>query len=119
MKLKVNYSKQEVSQDYYCEHCKAKGLKLWRLYNTCAISATLLCASCMVKDQSKWNETVRENIAARIYNNVGYYIDKNGRKTDQCWSYVPAVPCENIDTFWGYTSIPSEGYEWWQKLPTR
>ena len=31
---------------------------------------------------------------------------------------VPAVPCENC-SMWGYTSVPQEGCDWWDALPTR
>ena len=32
-------------------------------------------------------------------------------------SMVPAVPCEN-GSMWGYTSVPQEGCDWWNALPT-
>lgn len=31
---------------------------------------------------------------------------------------VPAVPNEE-GLFWGYTAVPKEGCEWWEKLPTK
>lgn len=32
-------------------------------------------------------------------------------------SMIPAVP-DDRGGYWGYTSVPEEGYLWWQKLPT-
>lgn len=28
-----------------------------------------------------------------------------------------AVPTEEGDTFWGYTSVPDDGVKWWDNLP--
>jgi hypothetical protein len=39
--------------------------------------------------------------------------------SDQIGGCVPAVPCEDALTFWGYTSVPSEGVAWWKRLPLR
>jgi len=33
-------------------------------------------------------------------------------------SLVPAVPTEQADTFWGYSSVPIAGVAWWRALPT-
>jgi len=30
---------------------------------------------------------------------------------------VAAVPLESGDTYWGFTSVPDDGVEWWQNLP--
>ena len=30
---------------------------------------------------------------------------------------VPAVPTEEGNTFWGYTSVPYQGVYWWDNLP--
>ena len=32
---------------------------------------------------------------------------------------VPAMPCEEGDGFWGYTSVPNDAYAWWVWLPYR
>ncbi|HOI96943.1 MAG TPA: hypothetical protein PLA19_00355 [Candidatus Pacearchaeota archaeon] len=38
---------------------------------------------------------------------------------DQIGWLIPAVPAEGNDTYWGYTSVPQAGCNWWDKLPTR
>lgn len=88
--------------DYRCSKCKAEGIKLWRDYNTCADYIELKCAVCLapeekVDDQGKVN-----------YKDFG--------KTDQLKGHVPAIPVD--DTYWGYTSVPSQDVEWWIALPT-
>lgn len=91
--------------DYTCSKCKAQGVKLWRQYQTVVDAQELLCAACAAP---------------------GVEVDADGRaeregdagfRTDQIGSWlVPAVPVG--DTFWGYTSVPSQDVEWWRKLPT-
>jgi hypothetical protein len=89
--------------DYSCSKCKVSGVKLWRDYQTCADAQELLCAKCAAP---------------------GVEVDDDGRaelkdfgKSDQIASWkVPAVPVG--DTYWGYTSVPSQDVEWWRKLPT-
>lgn len=89
--------------DYTCSKCKVKGVKLWRQYQTVADAQELVCAKCGAP---------------------GVHVDEDGRadtpgfgKTDQIGSWlVPAVPVG--DTYWGYTSVPSQDVEWWRKLPT-
>lgn len=88
--------------DYTCNKCKVNGVKLWRQYQTYASSVELLCAKCAAP-----GDEVDESGT----------IEREYGKTDQISSYlVPAVPVG--DTFWGYTSVPSQDLEWWQKLPT-
>lgn len=105
LKLKVNYSKQKVSKDYKCEKCKIQGVKLWRVYQSSYPG--LLCANCVMSDQKKDG----------LINNEGRRKGKYGM-TDQVGSYVPAVPCEHMDTYWGYSSVPENGCQWWRNLPT-
>jgi hypothetical protein len=38
--------------------------------------------------------------------------------TDQIGSLVMVVPTECGNTYWGYTSIPPEGIQWWRNLKT-
>jgi hypothetical protein len=88
--------------DYTCSKCKVKGVKLWRQYQTCADAQELLCAKCGAPD------TVVD---------ADGRADRDGMRTDQIGSWlVPAVPVG--DTYWGYTSVPSQDVEWWRKLPT-
>jgi hypothetical protein len=39
--------------------------------------------------------------------------------SDQIGWLVPAVPTEEGDTYWGYTSVPSAGCVWWFLLPLK
>lgn|SRR5574337_28992 len=94
--------RSEFTIDYSCSKCKVKGVKLWRQYQTFADHIELLCASCGAP---------------------GVHVDDKGRceseygRTDQIGSWlVPAVPVG--DTYWGYTSVPSQDVEWWKALPT-
>ncbi|PLX25961.1 hypothetical protein C0580_00915, partial [Candidatus Parcubacteria bacterium] len=41
-----------------------------------------------------------------------------GGRTDQIGWRVPAIPTEGFYTYWGYTSVPGPGVEWWRNLPT-
>lgn len=41
-----------------------------------------------------------------------------GSKTDQIGWRIPAVPTEANDTYWGYTSVPEPGVQWWKRLPS-
>jgi hypothetical protein len=39
-------------------------------------------------------------------------------RTDQIGWRVPAVPTEDGKSYWGYTSVPQPGCDWWESLPT-
>lgn len=91
---------------YACDKCKAKNVKLWRGVHGCADDNghKLLCASCLapgikVSDKGKWVEPPPHNM-----------------ETDQVKGWLPAVPVG--DTFWGYSSVPSQDVEWWLAMPT-
>ena len=105
--MNVDYSKKEPPVDYKCAECGATGCKLWREYQT--VSPKLLCANCAAKDQKKDISDI--DTEGRRHNTAG------GR-TDQIGWYVPAVPVEEGDGFWGYTSVPQAGCDWWKDLPT-
>lgn len=101
------YAAREVSAGYVCSACGAAGVKLWRQWNTMADHVQLLCAACAAP---------------------GVTVDQDGKipfivrgmdlgRTDQLDSgLAPAVPVG--DTFWGYTSVPQDGVDWWRSLPT-
>lgn len=107
-------NKSAFTVDYHCHKCKARNVKLWRGVHGCADKDgnELLCASCLapgeiVDDKGKWQEPDYQ---------LGGGRTMPGYRTDQVKSWLPAVPVGN--TYWGYTSVPSQDVEWWVALPT-
>jgi hypothetical protein len=105
----VNYASSVTPADYKCDGCGATGCKLWREYQTFADYTKLLCADCAAKDE---HEDISD-IDADGRHNGNFY------RTDQIGWYIPAVPVEGENTYWGYTSIPQAGCDWWGRLPTK
>lgn len=102
----VNYASATVPPDYQCENCHVTGVKLWRQYQT--FKPRLLCASCASTDQHQDISDLDNN---------GRHTNDRGDSTDQIGWYVPAVPDEEGEGFWGYISVPQEGVQWWRQLP--
>lgn len=100
----VDYAKMFVPDDYKCDDCGAHGVKLWREYQTIASQTKLLCAHCAKKDQSKNHE-------------AGWKSRFSVGEGDQIGWFIPAIPTEGQDTYWGYTSVPGNAVDWWKKLP--
>ena len=91
--------------DYRCGKCHRGSLKLWRGVHGCADDNgnKLLCANCLAPDL-----TVSQD---------GRAMNKSlSMETDQINDWLPAIPVG--DTFWGYSSVPSQDVEWWRALPT-
>lgn len=105
----VDYSKIVTPPNYVCGKCGASGVKLWRDYQTFLEHQSLLCATCAAKEQKKDISDIDKD---------GLRNSGHGSRTDQIGWRVPAVPTEENDTYWGYTSVPPAGCEWWRKLPT-
>jgi len=82
--------------DLKCEDCGATGCKLWREYQTC--SPSLLCANC-------------------VEERTGRKLDPEHLCSIEWW--VAAIPDEEGNGYWGYTSVPEVGVRWWNQLPTR
>ena len=99
----------EDAKDYSCSECGAIGCKLWRQYQTVLWKINLLCVDCAGTNQ-------KENVTE---------VDSDGFRpgrlnpTDQIGWLIPAIPTEEGDTFWGYSSVPEPLVEWWRALPTR
>jgi hypothetical protein len=110
----VDYTKTDVSPSYKCSKCGSTGCKLWREYQSFRNPVELLCAKCAAESQNK--------DISDIDSEGRYSLDPkkygSGQKSDQIGWFVPAVPTEQNDTFWGYTSVPQAGCSWWAKLPT-
>lgn len=101
--------------DYHCHKCKTKNVKLWRGVHGCADTDgnELLCATCLapndhVDERGKWQEPPWKDSLGTVFN--------HSYRTDQVKGWLPAIPVD--DTYWGYSSVPSQDVEWWVKLPT-
>jgi hypothetical protein len=103
----VLYSNPVPPADYKCGNCGATGVKLWREYQT--MQPGLFCAKCAAKHEHK---------SIKSINAAGMRITRLGGRTDQIGWLVPAVPDEEGLGYWGYTSVPQAGVEWWKALPT-
>lgn len=103
---------------YQCNKCKTEGVKLWRGVHGCQDKEgnELLCATCLapndkVDDEGRWQGPPYK------YKDVsGNPCEAEGLRTDQVNGWLPAIPVD--DTYWGYSSVPSQDVEWWQALPT-
>ena len=100
------YLNGTIPSDYKCGECGATSCKLWRQSQT--FSPKILCAKCAAKDQGK-----NINIDTE-----GRHSSGTGVRTDQIGLYVPAIPLEDENGYWGYTSVPQPGCDWWRNLPT-
>lgn len=98
-----------MAREYSCATCGRKGCKLWREYATFADHTTLECCDCAGASQ-KIDVSGIDDDGRRL---------SDGARTDQIGWRVPAVPTEDGDGFWGYTSVPDEAIRWWRALPTR
>ena len=102
----ICYKSGKVPSSYCCAKCHVTGVKLWREYQT--VQPQLLCAKDAASNQNKNISDMDEG---------GRYTDDLGDKSDQIGWYVPAVPDEEGIGYWGYTSVPTAGVNWWKQLP--
>ena len=109
------YSDGKTPNGYQCLKCGATGCKLWREYNTFLDNQRLLCALCAGKDQKKDVSRINEegSIPSKILPEDSYEM-----WGDQIGWMIPAVPTEDGETYWGYTSVPEPGCIWWRQLPS-
>lgn len=108
----VDYSKPETPKDYKCGGCGATGCKLWREYST--FSPALACAPCAAKSGDRDISTIDAD-GRRL---TPEYDWESQERSDQIGWYVPAIPDMEGVGYWGYTSVPQPGIDWWRKLPT-
>jgi hypothetical protein len=97
MTVVVDYASAVTPPDYFCNECGAVGVRLYRPYNTMLDDVTLRCTSCARSNQSE--------------------TDYDPKRPHSIGWLVAAVPTAENDTFWGYTSVPEPGVEWWDRLP--
>jgi len=102
----------EPPRSYCCAKCRAFGVKLWRQYQTMADYIELLCADCACKSRESTKNLV-------VGDDGKHESPTTGLRSDQIGWLVPAVPTEDGETFWGYSSVPQEGVDWWKRMPTR
>jgi hypothetical protein len=112
---RVDYESLVPPRDYRCTSCGAHGCKLWRDSHMFADHVRMLCCDCAGKDEecdvTSIDADGRLRLDPKIYG--------KDRRCDQIGSRLPAVPTEDGETFWGYTSVPDAGVRWWRALPTR
>lgn len=96
---------------YECGVCGIKGVKLWREYNTFLCYQTLYCVECGRGGEPPKYADLFKPITATEWGECDQMTHP------KAGSLVPAVPTEDGDTYWGYTSVPSLGVVWWRSLP--
>jgi hypothetical protein len=104
---------------YVCTGCGAANCRLWREYQTMACYTRLLCCDCAEKDQQKkchMPDSRDPTKKALVYDAE---LKCERHTSDQIGWFIPAVPTDDWDTFWGYTSVPYAGVTWWYNLPLR
>ena len=104
-----SYSSPTLPEDYACGTCGVTGCKLWREYQSFG-PIVLECCDCAGKSQEKDVSQI---------DGQGNLPSKHGGTTDSIGWRVPAIPDEQGVGYWGYTSVPKAGVDWWKALPTR
>ena len=109
----IDYSLRKVPSWYKCKVCEKTGAKLWRTLSTFLVDTTLLCVDCAIDRSGLHNGEDYSTMTEE-----GEHRGVTGF-TDQLPFGVAAIPTEQGDTFWGYTSTPGDGVDWWKRLPLR
>jgi hypothetical protein len=92
------YSDPGTPEGYVCGECGVSGVHLYRDYQTFLDHLTLRCQACALKHQK------RDAPDSPSEHSIGWL--------------VAAVPTEEGDTYWGFTSVPDAGVRWWDNLPS-
>jgi len=116
----MKYSNSKPPKKYKCSKCGAHGCKLWREYQT--FCPDLYCAPCAIKCQERYKDIPVKKILATMRPDGQHELIEfpdwgKGQFGDQFSWMVPAVPDEEEIGYWGYTSTPTSGIEWWKALP--
>ena len=98
----LDYKTRDVPDWYCCDKC-GKHAQLFRPYNIMFVQYEIetLCRSCASQKEYKPQKTK--------------FAIPN--PPDQIGWYVAAVPTPTGANFWGYSSVPDDGVEWWYSLP--
>jgi hypothetical protein len=99
--------------DYRCADCRTGNRKLWRPAQT--FDPDILCWRCVYLRQpgEKFKGIFQDGT-------VPYPYDEDPRHPrTHCLAgfYVPAVPVDGEDAYWGYSSVPDMELDWWTGLP--
>lgn len=94
---------------YACSFCKRTNSKLWRDTHIFLDNMQLFCIECIAKKNPMENTSIDQN--GMIPSSINF-----DQKTDQICDLVPAVPTDDNQTFWGYTSVPEHRVRWWTQL---
>jgi hypothetical protein len=94
------YTDTDAPEGYACGECGARGVQLFREYSTFLHHQSLECRACALVSQGKSED---DQAIKHTRTAIGWR--------------VAAVPTEEGDTYWGYTSIPQAGVDWWKSLP--
>ena len=103
----VDYASGRGPAAYRCGKCGRDQVKLWRDYQTFLNSQFLTCGECTKRQAGK----------SGVIDAKGMLDDRGYGPSDSIGGKVPAVPTEDGSTYWGYTSVPHDGVEWWRALP--
>lgn len=93
----LSYFSAATPCDYRCTTCGAAGVRLWRLYSS--FWPGRLCFYCL---ETETGESPTRSASPQMHEHKGY---------------VAAVPSEDGVGTWGFTSVPSAGVAWWERLP--
>lgn len=99
---KFAYSDGNTPDGYVCDECGATGVRLYREYNTFLEHQHLTCRTCTLLSEGE------DSLV---------FLKEHNLPEHNIGSLVAAVPTEDGRTFWGYTSVPPEGVDWWDNLP--
>lgn len=91
------YADGSTPEGYLCADCGTESVRLYREYQTFLESQRLRCRCCAMKNQKKDAPDLPSE------HTIGWL--------------VAAVPTEDGSTYWGFSSVPDAGVEWWNKLP--
>lgn len=100
------YASGATPKGYTCGTCGANGVRLYREYNTFLEQQSLRCRACVIVETG-----------GPYYNGDSSYARPHEHQLGQSHTLILAVPTEDGETFWGYTSIPGAGIDWWNRLP--
>lgn len=107
---------------YVCHGCGASDCRLWREWNTFLDHQKLYCCNCAELDQRSICTLDASKVIKALCEPDLSQRDAHmlSIPSDIIGNLAPAVPtADGSGTFWGYSSVPIEGVEWWKCLPLR